>query len=356
MNASGAAQTTSAPLVLADQGFFWVGVNRIESPFGLVASGQMYVRYQIPAERRHRYPIVMVHGGGGQGLDYLGTPDGRPGWATWFVRAGYAVYVVDRVAHGRSPHHHDVNGPGTPPANYTFITTMFTGCAKKPTYPQASLHSQWPGSGEVGDPTVDQLIAGMGPMLGSLAANQHAMQRCGVELLDRIGPATLMTHSMGGPFGYLVADLRPKLVKAMVVIEPVGPAFAEVPGLGGLEWGLTAIPVTYDPPARTPADLKRQMRPASAAGLKDCPVQAEPARQLINLKGIPIAVVCSQASWMAQFTHGTRDYLVQAGADAELLRLEDAGIRGNGHLMMVEKNSDEVAAYLESWIRKKAAA
>ena len=31
----------------------------------------------------------MVHGGGGQGTDWMGTPDGRPGWATYFLQEGY---------------------------------------------------------------------------------------------------------------------------------------------------------------------------------------------------------------------------------------------------------------------------
>jgi len=30
-------------------------------------------------------------------------------------------------------------------------------------------------------------------------------------LLDKIGPAIIMTHSAGGPFGWLVAEIRPNL-------------------------------------------------------------------------------------------------------------------------------------------------
>jgi pimeloyl-ACP methyl ester carboxylesterase len=43
-------------------------------------------------------------------------------------------------------------------------------------------------------------------------------------LLDRIGPAIILTHSQSGPFGWLIADARPKLVKAVVAVEPAGPA------------------------------------------------------------------------------------------------------------------------------------
>jgi pimeloyl-ACP methyl ester carboxylesterase len=343
---------TDEPLTISDQGAFWVGIERVERPFGLVAAGQMFVQYQIPALRRQRHPLVMVHGGGGQGLDYIATPDGRPGWATYFLRQGYAVYVVDRVAHGRSPYHPDVQGPATPPPSYQAFAARMTAPEKTGAYPQAKRHTQWPGSGEVGDPALDQFMAGQGPNLAGFVANQEAMKRCGTELMDRLGPAIVMTHSMGGPFGWIMADARPKLVKAVIAIEPVGPPFMELPGLGALDWGVTAIPLTYDPPAREPADLKRSLRPTGDATLKDCFMQAEPARQLVNLKGIPILLVTAEASWIAQTNHGTCDYLAQAGATIEHLRLEDAGIRGNGHMMMCEKNSDEVAAVLAQWLVK----
>jgi hypothetical protein len=61
-------------------------------------------------------------------------------------------------------------------------------------------------------------------------------------------------------------------------------------------------------------------------------------------------IVTAEASWMATDNHGTVDYLRQAGAQVEHLRLEDHGIRGNGHAMMLEKNSDDIARLLQAWI------
>ena len=103
------AQGTDS-LSLAAHGFFWVGGERVETASGPTLRGQMYVEYWIPQALRHRWPLVLIHGGGGQGLDFLGTVDGREGWALWFVRQGYAVYVVDRPGHGRSPFHPDALG------------------------------------------------------------------------------------------------------------------------------------------------------------------------------------------------------------------------------------------------------
>ncbi len=150
------AASSDAPLDLAEWSFFWVGVERAEIPRGTVINGkQMYVEYQIPTRVKHPYPIVLVHGGGGQGTDWMCTPDGRPGWATLLVEEGYKVYVVDRPGHGRSPYHPDLDGP-FPQQNITLdqISGMFTPQRAKRPDPTglglAKLHNQWPGTGEVG--------------------------------------------------------------------------------------------------------------------------------------------------------------------------------------------------------------
>ena len=97
----------------------WVNVKRAEVANRTFVGGQqMYVEYMIPSRVRHPFPIVLVHGGGGQGLDWMGTPDGRPGWFQHLAAEGYKVYVVDRPGHGRAPQHPDLHGgiparPGT---------------------------------------------------------------------------------------------------------------------------------------------------------------------------------------------------------------------------------------------------
>lgn len=350
--------THPTPITIADQGCFWIGGERVGTPHGTLAAGQMFVQYQIPAVQKHDYPVVLVHGGGGQGTDYLETPDGRPGWATWFLRHGYAVYVVDRPGHGRSPFHPDALGPLGPSMPYEMISALFTAPpAEKSHWPQAGLHTQWPGSGTPGDPALDQFMASLGPLIPDLVKTHEHMLRCGCALLDRIGPAILVTHSMGGPFGWIVADARPELVKAIVAVEPVGPVFeSPMPGMPSLDWGLTAIPLHFDPPAQNASELRTERRAAPGPGLMDCQVQAEPARKLPRLAGIPVAVVVGEASFMAPFEHGAADFLVQAGVPAELLRLEQHGIHGNGHMTMSERNSDEVAAFIADWLQRKLGA
>src|SRR4249920_1302276 len=66
-----------------------------------ITVNQMYVHYRIPASK-HGVPVVMVHGSNHTGMTYETTPDGREGWATYFLRKGFSVYVVDHSGRGRS--------------------------------------------------------------------------------------------------------------------------------------------------------------------------------------------------------------------------------------------------------------
>src|SRR5688572_14487437 len=91
----GTASSQAMNGVVDEQGYFFVGGRYTQTKDGQIMAGQMFVQYQIPRERRHRYPIVMWHGGGQTGTNFLGTPDGRKGWADYFLARGYAVYVVD---------------------------------------------------------------------------------------------------------------------------------------------------------------------------------------------------------------------------------------------------------------------
>src|SRR5262249_42333787 len=101
--ASATAQTTDeAPYTLAREGFFYVGGKPTTVNDRTYMAGQMYVDFRIPAKQTHPYPIIMVHGGTRSATTYFGTPDGREGWAQYFVRQGYAVYVIDQPGRGRS--------------------------------------------------------------------------------------------------------------------------------------------------------------------------------------------------------------------------------------------------------------
>src|SRR5258705_1160861 len=92
----------SGTLEIASQGYIFAGGKYVDGPDGKYMQGQSYVEYQIPKNRTHPYPIVMIHGGGQSGSNFTGTPDGREGWAQYFLKQGYAVYVVDQPGRGRA--------------------------------------------------------------------------------------------------------------------------------------------------------------------------------------------------------------------------------------------------------------
>jgi len=299
----------------------------------------MYVEYWTPAEVRHPYPVVVVHGGGGQGLDWLGRADGGPGWVTYLLQEGYRVYLVDRPGHGRPPFHPELHGAfSARAAVYQGVSDRWSAPEKadEPYGPEALLHNQWPGeTGLLGDPTLDQIVPGQGGSFLRDQAETHAVwaERYG-ELIDKIGPVLVMCHSAGGPSGWLAANARPGMVKGIIGVEPAGPAF------GNLSWGLTASPMAYDPPATSPDELET-VEVAAADGRDAYRLLAEP-RRMVNLVDVPIAVVTSQASYHWPYDFGTVAYLRQCGCTVEHIELEQLGITGNGHFMMMERNNREV--------------
>ena len=66
-----------------------------------------------------------------------------------------------------------------------------------------------------------------------------------------------------------------------------------------------------------------------------------------------VLVVHAEASYHAAYDHCTAAYLRQGGVSAlSFVRLADVGLKGNGHMLMLEKNSLEIAAVVEKWLRQ----
>jgi pimeloyl-ACP methyl ester carboxylesterase len=352
------------PLEIAEQGCFFAGGRYVETEEGRVMLGQMFVQYQVPRTRRHPHPLVMIHGGGQTAVNFLGTPDGRRGWADYFVANGFAVYLIDQPARGRSGFFARGYGAAAH-RDADAIAGRFTAPEIGKLWPQAVLHTQWPGSGVAGDPAFDQFYASQVESMSDIAAVERMMREAGCALLDRIGPAILLTHSQGGPFGWTIADARPRLVRAILAIEPNGAPVHEVEFTGPPDWfkdgpvtrpwGISRGPLQYAPPAAGPEQLEfvRQEK-ADGPGLTRCWLQADPPRQLTNLRGIPTLIVTSEASYHAPYDHCTSRFLRQAGVDHDFVRLADVGIRGNGHMMMLEKNNLEIAELLRRWLEANA--
>src|SRR5262252_3084938 len=357
---SGAVMADEPPLTLARDGFFYVNGKPTTVNDHEYISGQMYIEVRIPANQTKPYPIIMVHGGTMSGTNFTGTPDGREGWAQYFVRQGYAVYVVDQPGRGRSGYLGAAYGPGRN-MERSNSASRFVAQEKFNLWPQAHLHTQWPGDGEPDDDATMQLASGQLPAIASFTKQQFLNRDALVALLEKIGPSILLVHSQAGAFSWPVADARPDLVKAILAIEPNGPPFYSVEftgpptwfkqGSSGLDYGITSVPLAYEPPVGSAValDVVVQEKP-DAPDLVRCYAQKAPARQLPNLQKMPILVLTAEASYHAPYDHCTVKYLQQAGVKPTFIRLADFGIHGNSHVMMLEKNNKEIAAVIAKWL------
>jgi pimeloyl-ACP methyl ester carboxylesterase len=173
--------------------------------------GQIYVEVLAPKNQRRPYPLVLIHGAAQTATNWMGTPDGREGWAEYFVSLGYVVYMVDQPMRGRSAYH---PGDGTTrmftAQNEQF---QFTAIETDGTWPGREKHTQWPGEGankgKMGNPIFDQFYATQVETVISPELTEQRNQDAGAALLDKIGPAIILTHSQSGPFSWLIPDVRP---------------------------------------------------------------------------------------------------------------------------------------------------
>jgi pimeloyl-ACP methyl ester carboxylesterase len=158
--------------------------------------------------------------------------------------------------------------------------------------------------------------------------------------------------------------MRPNLVKAVVALEPSGPPFFDIENIGAPDWfrdasmsyrvwGPTAAPFTYEPAAAKPSDLSviREEKPDNPDVVR-CWLQKAPVRRLPNLQKMPILIVTAEASYHATYDHCTVKFLEQAGVHPTWVKLGDAGLHGNGHMLMLEKNSREIADLLLNSLSK----
>lgn len=223
-------------------------------------------------------------------------------------------------------------------------------------WPQAGRHTQWPGSGVMGDRIFDAYYSSTVPSVSSDILQESTVQTAGRALLDAIGRrAILLTHSQGGMMGWVIADTRPDSVQAIVAIEPGGPPFRNVAfdNAPSRPYGLTNTPITYFPPVKDPEnDFVKQTIPSNSSEKSECVIQADhpEPRQLANLRKIPTLVITTDASYHAQYDYCTVMFMRQAGVKTEHMQLDEIGIRGNGHMVFLERNSHEVASLIRKWM------
>ena len=325
-----AARSLGGPLTLADEGSFFVNGKAIQSQFpgaslatgpspaGRMTIKQMYVQYRIPAKVKGA-PLVLVHGSNHTGMTYETTPDGREGWATWFTRQGHAVYVVDQSGRGRSGFDPTpVNAVRDGGADPKKMPSLFLGTLERawpnfrfgPVYPTPYPNLQFPL--EALDQYLAQLVPNTETTLdGNIANSADAL----AALLDKIGPAVVVVHSQSGVIGLDAVRKRPALVRALVSVEggcetmtadDAKGAFAKVPFLA--VWGDNSVGAQ----GSVNGDTRRNGCIAAAKLITD------------------------------------------AGGRSAVLLLPEAGLKGNSHMMMMDKTNLQIAALLDKWIATNA--
>lgn len=327
--ASAQKSSLGGPLVLSDEGAFFVGGKAIKSNFpgasavtgtpppGSITVNQMYVHYRIPAKRRG-VPIIMVHGSNHSGMTYETTPDGREGWATWFVRQGHPVYVVDQAGRGRSSFDPTpINAARDGGADPKKMPSLFLGTVERswanfrfgPEYPKPYPNVQFPL--EALDKYLAQLVPNTETTLEGAGVNTVEGL---ATLLDKVGPAVVMVHSQSGVYGVDVVKKRAKLVRGLISVE------------GGCE-------------TLSPADAKQ------------------------HFSQVPFVSVFGDNSVGAWGVNGDgrRNRCIEAvksvkeaGGRATFLLLPEAGVKGNSHMMMMDKNNLQVAGLIRKWIGENA--
>jgi hypothetical protein len=284
------------------------GVPAKFDPNGTYQVGQMYVQYFIPSHPRGALPILLWHGGGLTGVTYETKPDGQPGWLDYFVRKGWATYNSDAVERGRS-------GFAMYPEVFKSEPVFLT---KANPFERFRI-GQGPGSYDA-DPAKRRLLPGS--QFPAEAYDQFTKQNVPrwtttdddtiaayTELVDKVCPCVVLVHSQAGLFGARVAQARPGKVRALVMVEPAATG-----------------PV------------------ADAARMKDVPVLA-----------VYGDFIAQDSRWPTIRANGRRyfDALRAAGGTAEEIDLPEIGIRGNSHMVMMDRNSDAVADLIQDWLVRR---
>ena len=169
----------------------------------MAITGQIYVEKLSPnpAPANPPLPIIFIAGAAQTGTNFLDTPDGRPGWASYFISKGHTVYLSDQPARGRSfwfPGQGSIGYIGSPNS----VSDIFTDVANNGNqWPQAKLHTQWPGTGRIGDSTFDAFYRSQMQFQTDRFISEEQNAQAYAALVDLVGDCYIISHSQAGAYG-----------------------------------------------------------------------------------------------------------------------------------------------------------
>ena len=332
-----------------------------------IYSDQLYVEKLTPGTGVKRaHPLVLISAGVPSGSVWLNTPDNRKGWASYFLDAGYQVYIIDITAVGRSSQNDVAKYPMRFGSTDFIHQNAYTAPQILDPYPQSQGHTQWPGNGTRGDPIFDAFFAATLPLTSNTTAQETSMRAAGCTLLSLIGSSNLLCHSNGCAYVSLISDQCPELVHGSYNLEPGNLPFqnlignATVPAVGRTKsrpYGLTNTPITYDPPVvNATTDLKVVEVGVDTPGYRSCFLQSNSStiRTLPQIAKVPYIMFTGSASPHITYDHCFIPFFEQTGVkDVTWIKFGDLGILGNGHFSFIEKNNLQLAAVVEKEIAKR---
>jgi len=329
------------PLVLKARGSFYVGgsVAQLSAPqLGELAApappgtnlaknadqvtvNQMYVEYMV-GERADKIPVILLHGSSLSGKTWDTTPDGRMGWYEYFVRQGHPTYVPDQVGRARSGFDqkvfNDVRTGAVDKASQPSILRLgdnygvWTNFRVGPSPGVPFANNQFPVEAmkelsKQGIPDLNQLYTGQNPTFAPLN-----------ELGKELKGAVLIGHSQGARFPTEAALIDVSSFRALILLEP---------GNCTTPWGKAYSDEQIGTLAKLPILI----------------VFGDNLSNPTNLAG---------PNWDARIEDCQRfaDRVNAAKGKTEVLHLPKAGLSGNTHMMMQDKNSIEVADLMLKWI------
>ena len=278
-----------------------------QNPNGQFESGQMYVRYTRLVAPKARYPMLMWHGGGLTGVTWETRPDGRPGWESYFLNAGWDTYISDAVERGRASWSQFPEVYTTEPVFRTKQQAWELFRYGKTWSPDPAKRVAMPGTQfplEFADQFAKQSVP-------RWASNDALTQQAYDAYVEKSCPCVIVVHSQGGFFAMNAALRHPDKVKAIVTVEPSG---APDPSKTDLT-PLSKIPMLW--------------------------VWGDYVDDLPFWKGI------------RRTQDAFRDALSRAGGRADVLDLPAQGIHGNSHMLMMDRNADQVAALIQQWLTER---
>jgi hypothetical protein len=302
------------PLVLQEQGSFFVGGETKKTPGGDLTINQMYVQYQIPPNGGQHPAVVMVHGCCLSSKTWETTPDGRMGWSEYFVRKDRSVYLADQSSRARS---------GFDPSVITAVKAGTIPPAQLPNVLAASHQTAWTvfrfgpsfgkafPDGQFPIEAVDELYKQMIPDLNSTLPNPNPTWTNMANLAVKLKGAVLMGHSESGYFPEQAALINPAGIKGVISIEMPCPPMSD----------------------------------AQIASLAKIPTLVVFGDHLGDVQG-------GIANWPTSFESCQKfvDQLKKVGGDAEMMSLPKMGIKGNSHMLMQDRNSNQLADLILGWI------